>query len=376
MSKYRFINNIVTEKTPLSIPEDHPDLLLKNYYYDLPAELIAARPTEKRADCRLLVYDKKAANTKHDFFYNIGKVLPKNSLIVFNQSKVFPSRLLAHKKTGGKAEVFVLANMADENGNVKSLVGTNSKKHIGDQYFFSDDEKFGAQISEVLEDGTFNLKFFPNITECLGRFASLPIPRYIREGNSDAQDNIDYQTVFARYVGSVAAPTAGLHFTPELLAELEDAGFDFAFVTLHVGLGTFLPVKSDHILQHNMHEEEFFLDLEDAKKIQNALDTNRPIIAVGTTTLRVLESAINGQRQLQLPAETVATTNIFLHPGKEIHSISGLITNFHLPESSLLMLVSSLIGRENCLRLYNEAIRQKYRFFSYGDAMYIQLDKV
>jgi S-adenosylmethionine:tRNA ribosyltransferase-isomerase len=375
MSKYRFINNIVTEKTPLSIPLDHPDLELKNYHYDLPPELIAARPTEKRADCKLLVYEKKSQKITHEIFHHLGQFLPKNALIVFNQSKVFPSRLLAHKKTGGKAEVFVLSNMADEKGNVRALVGTNSKKHLGDKYFFSDDEKFSAQICEILDDGTFNLKFLPNITECLGRFALLPIPRYIRDGNSDAQDNIDYQTIFARYVGSVAAPTAGLHFTPELLGELEDAGFDFAFVTLHVGLGTFLPVKSENILQHNMHEEEFFLDHEDAQKIQKALDTNRPIIAVGTTTLRVLESAINIHRKLQLPAQAVATTNIFLHPGKQIHSINGLITNFHLPESSLLMLVSSLIGRENCLRIYNEAIRQKYRFFSYGDAMYIQLDK-
>jgi S-adenosylmethionine:tRNA ribosyltransferase-isomerase len=375
MSKYRFINNIVTEKMPLSIPVDHPDLILKNYHYDLPAELIAARPTEKRADCRLLIYDKKSTEVKHDFFYNIKQFLPKNALIVFNQSKVFPSRMLAHKKTGGKAEVFVLSNMADEKGNVRSLIGTNSKKYLGDKYFFSEDEKFSAQISEVLDDGTFNLKFFPNITECLGRFATLPIPHYIRDGNSDAQDNIDYQTIFARYVGSVAAPTAGLHFSPELLAELEDAGFDFAFVTLHVGLGTFLPVKNSNILEHNMHEEEFFLDHEDTQKIQKALDTNRPIIAVGTTTLRVLESAIDNNRKLQLPAETVATTNIFLHPGKEIHSIDGLITNFHLPESSLLMLVSSLVGRVKCMGIYEEAIKAKYRFFSYGDAMYIQLDK-
>lgn len=366
----------MTQKSPLSIPKDHPDLFLKNYAYQLPPELIAARPTEKREDCRLLSYDQKTQTHQHNFFYDIAQLLPKNALIVFNQSKVFPSRLLAHKKTGGKAEVFVLNNMANSAGEVKALVGANSKKHIGDQFFFDEADIFGAEILSSNDDGTFQLKFFPELTICLGKFATLPIPRYIRDGVSDAQDNIDYQTVFARYVGSVAAPTAGLHFSPDLLGELSDKGFDFAFVTLHVGMGTFSPIKTENVTDHQMHEEEFFLDDEDAQKIQKALDQNIPIVAVGTTTLRVLESCIDENKKLILPAETLATTNIFLHPGKKVSSIAGLITNFHLPESSLLMLVSALIGRAKCLELYQLAITEKYRFFSYGDAMYIQLDRL
>ena len=329
-----------------------PDTLLSSYKYDLPDELIAQRPGKSR----LLIYKIKTNQIIHEQFSNIKNYLPPDALLVFNQSKVYPSRLLGNKKSGGKAELFLLSLTPDDNL-YPALIKTRSKKNLEDQFFFDGD--LIATLKTINSDGTFGVSF--NQADMVGyvhQFAKIPIPPYIRKGESDEQDKLHYQTVYAKTEGSVAAPTAGLHFTKELLESI-----DHAFVTLHVGIGTFKPVTTPNILDHQMHSENFFIDHKNLEKIK----AHKNIFAVGTTSLRVLESTFNKE----LKADTVYQTNIFLHPGVEIHSINGLITNFHLPESSLLMLVSALMGREKTLEIYREAIKERYRFFSYGDAMLI-----
>lgn len=345
---------------------DPQDLITKSYHYDLPAELIAQRPIDglKRAESRLLVYKQSTGEILHKKFHEIGEFLPRESLIVFNQSKVFPSRLIGAKKTGGKAEVFLLSSHPDAENEYEVLIKTRAKKKIGDEYFLPND--LVAKITNILDDGTFKIKFSYDIDQSyLEKYAKIPIPPYIRDGESDEEDRKNYQTVYAKHVGSVAAPTAGLHFTSELLQELKSNQIDEAFVTLHVGIGTFRPVTADNIKDHNMHFENFFVDQENFNKIKSA----KKVFAVGTTTLRVLES----MQKMDITPNQNYSTNIFLHPGIDVKSINGLITNFHLPESTLLMLVSALIGREKALELYNLAVKERYRFFSYGDAMLIML---
>lgn len=351
----------------MTYPHDE-DLLLASYHYDLPPELIAQRPVhhENRHDSRLMVYNQKTGVVIHDTFINITKYLPPESLIVFNQSKVFPSRLLGNKSSGGKAELFFLSHVANANGNYPCLLKTRSKKSIGDAFTFPGDLK--VEVAEINDDGTFGVKvYLPNDFEdlllYLDKHALIPIPPYIRKGESDEEDKKNYQTVYSKHMGSVAAPTAGLHFTKELLTKLQDNKIDQAFVTLHVGLGTFKPVTVDHLKDHVMHSEEYFIDEENLKKIRSAEN----IFAVGTTSLRVLESSYGKK----IEAGKHYKTQIFLHPGVEVQSVAGLITNFHLPESTLLMLVSSLIGRQKTMELYDIAVKEKYRFFSYGDAMLI-----
>lgn len=344
------------------------DLLLRSYHYDLPPELIAQRPIDGnlRHQSRLLVYNSKTDTVTHDFFYNLPNYLPEDSLLVFNQSKVFPSRLLGHKLSGGKAELFFLSHELNANGFYPCLLKTRSKKSLGDQFIFPGNLK--VAVGELNTDGTFGVKIdlpnsYENLLSYLEANALIPIPPYIRKGESDEEDKKNYQTVYSKDTGSVAAPTAGLHFTNELLGKLKDHKINQAYVTLHVGLGTFKPVTALHLKDHVMHSEEYFVDEANLFKIKNA----KKVFAVGTTSLRVLESSYGKD----IKSDEHYKTQIFLHPGVDVLSVSGLITNFHLPESTLLMLVSALIGREKTLELYETAVKEKYRFFSYGDAMLI-----
>jgi len=346
------------------------DLRLDSYHYDLPQELIAQRPIDqegqKRDQSRLLVYDAKNDLVTHDYFYNLSHYLPVDSTLVFNQSKVFPSRIFGEKKSGGKCEVFLLSIDPLSHNIFPCLIKSRGKKKVGDEYFFP--EKTKATIVKVLTDGTFEIELFlsekfTSLNHYLEEYARIPIPPYIRKGESDELDKKSYQTIYSKNVGSVAAPTAGLHFTQRVFDELEKKKIDRAFVTLHVGLGTFKPVTAMDLSEHVMHSEDYFIDEENMSKIKKAKKT----FAVGTTSLRVLESIYGTEKK----ADHVYQTQIFLHPGMDIKSIDGLITNFHLPESTLLMLVSSLIGRQKTLELYKIAVHEKYRFFSYGDAMLI-----
>lgn len=344
------------------------DLLRESYNYQLPQELIAQRPIAGRSHSRLLVYQQKSNEIIHATFDQIGQYLPKKSALAINQSRVYPCRLKVEKSTGGKGEIFILAPRLDDQGLFPALIKTSGRKKRGDLFGLTKDEPL-FEIVALNDDGTFTLKYlgqdFENVINEAGK---IPIPPYIRKGESDLQDLEDYQTVFATEEGSVAAPTAGLHFTPELMNQLRAQGHDFAPVTLHVGLGTFLPVKSESLLDHKMHTENYKIETSSLE----LLNSGREIIAVGTTSLRCLESAyLNGKISPQ--NKEWNATNIFLHPGKEIHSIKGLLTNFHLPESTLIMLVSALLGREKTLELYRIAVEEKYRFFSYGDAMLILL---
>lgn len=345
---------------------DKLDLLTQSYDFDLPESLIAQRPIDaiNRDRSKLLVYKKATNEIIHSHFYELGNFLSENTTLVLNQSKVFPSRLIGNKLTGGKAEVFLLSPIKDENDEFEVLIKTRSKKNIGDVFIFPDNCQ--AKITKILDDGTFKVQFDQEINvNYLEKNAKIPIPPYIRKGESDEEDKKNYQTVYAGTTGSVAAPTAGLHFTDALFEKLAVKNISRAYVTLHVGIGTFRPVSVDNIKNHQMHFENFFVDQNNFEKIKKASKK----IAVGTTSLRVLETLY----QKNLGPNLMHSTNIFLHPGVDIKSIDGLITNFHLPKSSLIMLVAALLGREKTLELYREAIKHQYRFFSYGDAMLILL---
>ncbi|MBC76190.1 MAG: tRNA preQ1(34) S-adenosylmethionine ribosyltransferase-isomerase QueA [Halobacteriovoraceae bacterium] len=339
------------------------DLLTESYDYELPEELIAQRPAPERDHSKLMVYKHKSDSVEHSKFHHIADFLPKDTLLVLNQSKVFPCRLMGKKPTGGKAEVLFLS-LLHEGGLYPVMLKTSGKKKLGDVFLFGE---LKLKIEKVLEDGSFyvqtNLEG-DDLLDYLEDKAQIPIPPYIREGVADENDVNDYQTVYAKHAGSVAAPTAGLHFTNQVFDSLKEKGIDIAKVTLHVGAGTFKPVSADEITDHKMHSEHFDISEEDLEKLNNA----KNIFAVGTTTLRVLESCYKDGK-FALPEEK--STDIFLYPGKEVKSIQGLITNFHLPKSTLLMLVSSIVGREKTLSLYKTAVEEKYRFFSYGDSMMI-----
>lgn len=345
----------------------HVDLELDSYDYELPPGLIAERPSERREAARLLVYDQQTGNVTHDTFENITQHLPKHTEMFFNQSKVFPCRLNARKKSGGKVEVFVLSLLPDQRGAVAALLKSSGKKRPGDQLDLPGGVE--AHILERTEDALFYVQI--NCTDLhayLEQYAGVPIPPYIRGGVDDERDREDYQTSFASESGSVAAPTAGLHFTPALLQKLKDQGIKTNFLTLHVGMGTFAPVKAQHILDHKMHSESYRLD----SSILKAMRSESYKLAVGTTSLRALESVRRDPEWPLVQVDQMRSTDIFLYPGVEVHSIDALITNFHLPKSTLLMLVSSLIGREKTLELYREAIEKQYRFYSYGDGMLIK----
>lgn len=342
------------------------DFELKSYDFELPPELIADRPVPDRHSSRLLVYDEAANTITHSTFAEIEKFIPKEVTFVFNRSRVFPCRLIGNKPSGGEAEVFVLS-LLQKNGLYPAMVRASGKRKEGDTFLFGSLE---AEIKTVNGDGTFGVAFnrshdeLMNDLEAIGK---IPIPPYIRKGESDDLDKKTYQTVYAKESGSVAAPTAGLHFSEKLLGDLESHGHKLATVVLHVGAGTFAPVKAENILEHKMHEEFFTIDETNLKKIQEA----KFRIAVGTTTLRTLESSWKeGNVRFDEPG-SMKGTSIFLYPGKQVHSIDAMVTNFHLPQSSLIMLVSALIGREKTLEIYKIAVENKYRFFSYGDGMLI-----
>jgi S-adenosylmethionine:tRNA ribosyltransferase-isomerase len=346
------------------------ELQLSSYDYPLPAGLIAKRPVAVRDESRLLVYDRKTEMVTHTKFSDLPTFLPRKSLLVLNRSRVFPCRLIGQKSSGARYELLLLSPTGrkgdDSSTIVPALIRSARRKREGEQVLL--EEGGVATILERREDGTFLVEInqYPLI-DYLKRVGRVPIPPYIRAGESDLQDQTDYQTVYAKEVGSVAAPTAGLHFTPELLERVESETAGIASVTLHVGVGTFAPVNQEIITDHQMHQEHFWVDQENLAKI-TAADNN--IVAVGTTSLRVLESL--KRLDSSIAADHLYSTDIFLYPGQQIESISGLVTNFHLPKSTLLMLVSALVGRERCLELYQEAIDHSYRFFSYGDAMYIR----
>lgn len=336
-----------------------------DFYFDLPEALIAQTPAEKRDMSRLLVLNKQTGEMTHQHFFDILNYLKPGDLLVMNNSKVIPARLYGCKKETGSPMQFLL--LEDKGNDVwEVMVKPGKKAKIGANFVFSDG-LLEAEVIEVVEGGNRLVKFkyegiFLNILDKIG---TMPLPHYI---SAELTDKSRYQTVYSKTPGSAAAPTAGLHFTTELLEKLRTQGVDTAFVTLHVGLGTFRPVKTDEILDHKMHTEHYYMPQETADKIKKTKEAGGRVIAVGTTSCRTLESVYRDHGEMM---ECEGDTDIFIYPGKEFHVIDALITNFHLPESTLIMLVSALAGRENILHAYNTAIEQGYRFYSFGDAMFI-----
>ena len=338
----------------------------QDFYFDLPEELIAQDPLEDRSSSRLLVLDKETGETSHHIFKEIVDYLNPGDCLVINDTKVIPARLIgAREGTGAKIEVLLLKRK--ENNVWETLVKPGKKARPGTRIVFGEGLLVG-EVIDVVEEGNRLIKFeYEGIfEEILDQLGQMPLPPYITH---QLEDKNRYQTVYAKHTGSAAAPTAGLHFTPELLKQIEEKGIDIARVTLHVGLGTFRPVKVDDILEHHMHSEFYHIDAEAAEKINRAKDNGGRVICVGTTSCRTVESAADESGRLR---ECSGWTEIFIYPGYKFKIMDALITNFHLPESTLIMLVSALAGREHVLHAYQEAIEQKYRFFSFGDAMFIQ----
>ena len=339
---------------------------VSDFKYDLPEELIAQTPIEKRDESRLMVLDRKTKSIEHKKFKDILEYLKPGDVLVRNNTKVIPARLYGKKETGANVEFLLLNNIEKDIWEV--IVRPGNKLHVGTKVIFGDGI-LQANILEVMQGGTRKVEFkYKGIfNEILDKIGLMPLPPYIHE---TLKQKDRYQTVYAKYEGSAAAPTAGLHFTNELLDQIAKKGIEIANVTLHVGIGTFRPVKEETVEAHQMHSEHFYIKQEDVEKINNAKKEKRRVIAVGTTSCRVLETIAD--EKTGLVKQTEADTQIFIYPGYKFKCIDGLITNFHLPESTLLMLVSALAGREYILKAYNEAVKEKYRFFSFGDAMFIQ----
>ncbi len=340
-------------------------LKTSDFYFELPKELIAQDPISDRSASRLLLLDKETGRVSHDIFKNIGSYLKKGDCLVLNNTKVIPARLLGVKEdTGAHVEVFLLKRLKDDIW--EALVKPGRKLRPGARVVFGDG-LLKCEIMDVVDEGNRLVKFsYEGIfEEILDKLGEMPLPPYITH---KLKDKDRYQTVYAKYDGSAAAPTAGLHFTKELLKELEEKGIETAYVTLHVGLGTFRPVKAENILEHHMHSEMYMISEEAAQKINMARDNGNRVICVGTTSCRTIESAADENGRLSAGN---GETDIFIYPGYKFRILDCLITNFHLPESTLVMLVSALAGRENVLNAYEEAIKEKYRFFSFGDAMFI-----
>ena len=333
--------------------------------YDLPEELIAQVPIKKRDESRLMVLDRKNKTIEHKKFKDIIEYLEPGDVLVRNNTKVIPARLYGNKETGAKVEFLLLNNI--EGDIWECIVRPGNKLHIGAKVIFGDG-LLKAEILDTMEGGTRKVKFFYDgiFNEILDKIGLMPLPPYIHES---LKDNDRYQTVYAKYEGSAAAPTAGLHFTDELLKKLEEKGVIIANVTLHVGIGTFRPVKEENVEEHKMHTEHFYIKKEKKKKINNAKTKGKRVIAVGTTSCRVLETIADENGMVK---ETEGDTGIYIYPGYKFKCLDGLITNFHLPQSTLLMLVSALAGKEYIMEAYKEAVKEKYRFFSFGDAMFIK----
>ena len=342
------------------------NLKKSDFYFDLPEELIAQDPLEDRSSSRLLVLDKETGETSHHIFKEVINYLNPGDCLVLNNTKVIPARLIGHKEdTGAAIEVLLLKRK--ENDIWETLVKPGKKCKPGTKIVFGEG-LLHATVLETVEDGNRLIRFsYEGIfEEILDRLGEMPLPPYITH---KLQDKNRYQTVYAKYEGSAAAPTAGLHFTKELLRQIEEKGIDIAYVTLHVGLGTFRPVKVDNILEHHMHSEFYQVTKEAADKINKAKKEGHRVICVGTTSCRTVESAADENGMVK---EGCDNTEIFIYPGYKFKVLDALITNFHLPESTLVMLVSALAGREHILKANEEAIREKYRFFSFGDAMLIK----
>lgn len=336
-----------------------------DFDFDLPQELIAQTPILNRDQSRLLVLDKKTGDIEHHIFKDIVNYLNPGDVLVINDTKVIPARLMGVKEdTGAVIELLLLKDLGNDAW--ECLSRPQKRLHIGTIVKFSDE--LSAEVIELLSDGVTRVKLLYSgiLLEILDRLGEMPLPPYIHEKLSDKDR---YNTVYAKNIGSAAAPTAGLHFTNELLSELKDKGVIITNVTLHVGLGTFRPVEVDDINNHHMHSEYYNMSKETADILNDVKERGNKIIAVGTTSTRTLESVINKYGKF---VECSGNTDIFIYPGYEFKAIDSLITNFHLPKSTLVMLVSALAGRENILNAYHEAINEKYRFFSFGDAMLIK----
>lgn len=336
-----------------------------DFYFELPPELIAQTPLEKRDTSRLLHIDKHSGDIEHGHFTDIKKHLRAGDCLVMNDSRVLPARLLGSRPGGGGVELVLLRDLGDGCWECLSRPGRKTKP--GQELTFGDGE-LKAVVESVTEGGNRIVRFsFEGVfLEILERLGKMPLPPYIKEELGDSER---YQTVYSKELGSAAAPTAGLHFTKELMKELEEMGVRICYVTLHVGLGTFRPVKADQIEDHEMHSEFCMVPKETAETIMRTKAEGGRVIAVGTTSCRTLESFTDENGVI---AERSGWTNIFIYPGYRFKCIDALITNFHLPESTLIMLVSALAGRENVLNAYEEAVKERYRFFSFGDAMMIE----
>ena len=338
----------------------------QDFDFNLPQELIAQDPLEDRSSSRLLVLDRETGETSHHVFTDILGYLEKGDCLVINDSRVLPARLIG-SKVGTDAKIEILLLKRKENDVWETLVKPGKKAKIGAKISFGDGLLVGEVVG-IVEEGNrlIHFEYEGIFEEILDQLGQMPLPPYITH---QLKDRNRYQTVYAKHNGSAAAPTAGLHFTPELLQKIEEKGVDIARVTLHVGLGTFRPVKEDNILDHHMHSEFFQIEEEAAEKINHAKDSGHRVICVGTTSCRTIESAADENGRLH---KSSGWTEIFIYPGYKFKVLDCLITNFHLPESTLLMLVSALAGREHVLAAYDEAVKERYRFFSFGDAMFIK----
>lgn len=337
---------------------------VSEFNYNLPEELIAQVPIKNRDESRLMVLERQKETIGHKTFRDILDYLQSGDCLVRNNTKVIPARLYGKKETGANVE-FLLLNRIE--GDIwEAMVRPGRKLPVGTKVTFGEG-LLEAEILELLNDGNRKVKFSYDgiFNEILDKIGLMPLPPYIKE---KLEDKKRYQTVYAKYEGSAAAPTAGLHFTEELLKKIQEKGVEIANVTLHVGIGTFRPVKVEKIEDHDMHTEHFYIKEEDVEKINNAKKNGKRVIAIGTTSCRVLESIAN-EEGLVKPYE--GDTQIFIYPGYKFKCIDALITNFHLPESTLIMLVSALAGKEYIMKAYNEAVKERYRFFSFGDAMFI-----
>ena len=338
---------------------------VSDFNYELPEELIAQHPYDKRDEARLMILDKKNQNIEHKIFKDIIEYLNTGDCLVINNTKVIPARLYGKKDTGANVEFLLLKRIDRDIWEV--MVRPGNKLKPGATVYFGDG-LLKATILDVLEGGNRKVEFEYNgiFNEILDQIGLMPLPPYITEATRE--DNKKYQTIYAKYDGSAAAPTAGLHFTEELIEKIKEKGIEIANVTLHVGIGTFRPVKVENVEEHEMHSEHYYIKKEDADKINLAKKNGKKVIAVGTTSCRVLESVADDNGNVK---ETEGDTSIFIYPGYKFKCIDSLITNFHLPESTLIMLVSSLAGKDFIMKAYNQAVKRQYKFFSFGDAMII-----
>ncbi|KXZ39421.1 S-adenosylmethionine:tRNA ribosyltransferase-isomerase [Alkalithermobacter thermoalcaliphilus JW-YL-7 = DSM 7308] len=338
----------------------------KEFYFDLPQELIAQKPLKERDKSRLMILDKQTGDIEHKIFRDIIDYLSEGDCLVLNNTRVIPARLIGEKvDTKGKIEFLLLNRIELDTWEV--LVKPGKRAKVGTEFSFGDG-KLRAKVLDIGSEGSRIVKFeYKGVfEEILDELGNMPLPPYITE---TLEDKERYQTVYSKHEGSAAAPTAGLHFTNELIEKIKEKGVQIAFITLHVGLGTFRPVKVEDITQHKMHSEFYMIQQEEAEKINRAKMNGKKVIAVGTTSCRTLESAVDENGILKAKN---GWTDIFIYPGYEFKIVDALITNFHLPESTLIMLVSALCGKENILNAYNVAVKERYRFFSFGDAMFIK----